>query len=54
MKLQRRKNQWTPPNPHAILGYVKFYLDHVQQAEKGADMDILVGGSGTEVQRKIS
>ena len=52
-ELARRKADWVPPKPHAERGYVKFYLDHVQQADKGADMDILVGGSGSEVQREV-
>ncbi|MFT5383244.1 MAG: L-arabonate dehydrase [Saprospiraceae bacterium] len=30
-------------------GYVKLYLDHVMQADKGADMDFLVGKSGSGV-----
>ena len=28
-------------------GYTKLYFDHVQQADKGADLDFLVGGSGS-------
>ena len=33
-------------------GYVKLYIDHVNQADEGADLDILVGGSGTPLLRE--
>jgi dihydroxy-acid dehydratase len=49
-ELQRRKAKWNPPVPAASRGYVKFYIDHVQQANLGADLDILIGGSGGEVK----
>ena len=52
-ELARRKAAWTPPKPHTERGYVKIYLDHVQQAHLGADLDILVGKSGSEVKREI-
>jgi L-arabonate dehydrase len=32
-------------------GYYKLYVEHVQQADKGCDLDFLVGGSGTTVTR---
>ena len=50
-ELARRKAAWKAPKPLAERGYVKIYLDHVQQADKGADLDILVGGSGSKVER---
>ncbi|QEC76137.1 IlvD/Edd family dehydratase [Mucilaginibacter ginsenosidivorax] len=46
-----RKRQYTPPEPVTNRGYVKLYIDHVQQAHMGADMDFLVGGSGSKVLR---
>ena len=49
-ELQKRKAKWKPPVPAATRGYVKFYIDHVQQANLGADLDILIGGSGGEVK----
>jgi L-arabonate dehydrase len=52
-ELQKRKAAWTPPTPVADRGYVKFYIDHVQQAHLGADLDILRGGSGSEVTRDL-
>jgi len=52
-ELQKRKAAWIPPAPMATRGYVKLYIDHVQQAHLGADMDILQGGSGSEVTRDL-
>jgi dihydroxy-acid dehydratase len=46
-----RRAAWTPPAPHATRGYVKMYLDHVTQANEGADLDFLVGSSGAPVPR---
>ncbi|MDH6566304.1 dihydroxy-acid dehydratase [Streptomyces sp. SAI-117] len=33
-------------------GWQRLYVDHVQQADKGADLDFLVGSSGSEVSRE--
>ena len=51
--LQKRKAEWIAPEPVATRGYVKIYIDHVQQAHLGADLDILNGGSGSEVTRDL-
>ena len=32
-------------------GYQKMYIDHVTQADTGADLDFLVGKRGSEVKR---
>jgi L-arabonate dehydrase len=53
MELQKRKAAWIAPYPQATRGYVKFYIDHVQQAHLGVDMDILTGGSGAGVKRDL-
>jgi dihydroxy-acid dehydratase len=50
-ELTRRHLEWTPPQPLADRGYVQLYINHVQQSHLGADMDFLVGGSGSEVAR---
>jgi dihydroxy-acid dehydratase len=50
-ELAARRAAWTPPAPHATRGYVKMYLDHVTQANEGADLDFLAGGSGAPVAR---
>jgi dihydroxy-acid dehydratase len=52
-EFKKRKAEWKPPKPMAERGYVKFYIDHVQQADLGADLDILQGGSGCEVTRDL-
>jgi dihydroxy-acid dehydratase len=48
--LATRKAKWTPP-PLPARGWVRLYTEHVQQADKGADLDFLVGRSGAEVAR---
>ncbi len=48
--LASRRAKWTPPAPPA-RGYEKLYVEHVQQAHLGADMDFLVGRSGAGVAR---
>jgi dihydroxy-acid dehydratase len=52
-ELQKRKKAWKQPEAAASRGYVKFYIDHVQQAHLGADLDLLQGGSGSEVTRDL-
>jgi dihydroxy-acid dehydratase len=52
-ELQERKANWRPPEPLASRGYVSVYLNHVQQADKGADLDILLGSSGSVVTRDL-
>jgi L-arabonate dehydrase len=52
-ELKKRKAAWVSPVPAATRGYVKFYIDHVQQAHLGADLDLLQGGSGSEVTRDL-
>ncbi len=50
-ELEARRAAWVAPEPHATRGYVKMYLDHVQQADQGADLDFLAGSSGAPVPR---
>ena len=50
-ELARRRERWTPPPAHSDRGYTRLYIDHVLQADQGADFDFLVGHSGTEVTR---
>jgi dihydroxy-acid dehydratase len=52
-ELKKRKEAWVAPKLMATRGYVKFYIDHVQQANLGADLDILQGGSGSVVTRDL-
>ena len=48
--LARRRAEWTAP-PVPARGWEKLYVEHVQQANLGADLDFLVGRSGARVAR---
>ena len=50
-ELERRKSAWVKPEPAVDRGYVHLYIKHVQQADQGADLDFLVGKSGSSVTR---
>ncbi|PWV55617.1 IlvD/Edd family dehydratase [Chitinophaga sp. S165] len=50
-ELANRKAGFIPPEPSASRGYVNLYINHVQQAHLGADMDFLRGKSGNEIVR---
>ena len=50
-ELAERRALWVSPVEEAESGYVRLYLDHVQQAHQGADMDFLVGCRGSVVKR---
>ena len=52
-ELRTRKANWIAPEPQVARGYVKLYIDHVQQAHLGVDMDVLRGGSGSIVKRDL-
>ena len=52
-ELKKRKSEWVPPEFHSDRGYVRLFLNHIQQADKGADFDILVGKSGSKVERDL-
>jgi dihydroxy-acid dehydratase len=49
-ELAQRRASWKPA-PVPTRGWYKLYVDHVQQAHLGADLDVLVGGSGADVAR---
>lgn len=48
-ELARRRAAWRPRPPYTERGYVSMFLEHVQQANLGADFDFLVGKSGADV-----
>jgi L-arabonate dehydrase len=50
-ELDQRKKRWKKPPLLADRGYVNLYVNHVMQADKGADLDFLVGKSGSKVTR---
>jgi len=49
-ELERRRALWIAPEKPA-RGWYRIYVEHVQQAHLGADLDVLVGGSGAAVPR---
>jgi L-arabonate dehydrase len=50
-ELALRRASWQPPRPPLDSGYWKLYIDHVLQADEGADLDFLVGQRGSFVPR---
>ena len=51
-EIERRRAEWKPPQPSLRRGYYQLYNDHVLQADRGADLDFLVGKSGAAVPRE--
>jgi len=51
-ELAERRKQWQAPPPPMKSGYQKLYVDHVLQADKGADLDFLVGQRGAGIPRE--
>ncbi len=51
-ELEARRTAWTPDPPHYTRGYAKLYVDHVLQADRGADLDFLVGKDTRPVTRE--
>ena len=49
--IAERLKTYQPILPDIKGGYQKMYIDHVMQADKGADLDFLVGKRGSEVKR---
>lgn len=51
-ELDKRRTQWKKPELAMKGGYQQLYVDHVLQANEGADLDFLVGCRGTVVTRE--
>jgi L-arabonate dehydrase len=47
-ELHARREAWRPPTPHFTRGYGRLYIEHVRQADSGADLDFLEGGPGVD------
>src|SRR5690606_9626264 len=45
-ELARRRAGWTPPAVAMTGGYQSLYVERVMQADRGADLDFLVGCRG--------
>jgi dihydroxy-acid dehydratase len=50
-ELRERRTSWKEPDNPYQRGYSRLYYDHVLQASEGADLDFLVGSSGSGVPR---
>jgi len=50
-ELVQRLAAWTAPPAALSSGYWKLYIDHVLQADEGADLDFLVGKRGAFVPK---
>ena len=51
-ELEMRRAAWQPDPDHYTRGYAKMYVDHVLQADQGADLDFLVGKDTRLVTRE--
>jgi dihydroxy-acid dehydratase len=53
-ELAARLAQWRQnrPSPKHARGYYRLYVEHVGQADRGCDLDFLVGASGSTVERE--
>ena len=51
-ELARRRDKWRPRLPDYGRGYTRLCIDHVMQADWGADLDLLVGKDIRPVQRE--
>src|SRR5580693_5070069 len=51
-EMNRRRAAWAPPLPRAAGGYQQLYIDHVQQSDRGADFDFLLGCRGAGIPRE--
>ena len=51
-ELERRRKRWKPPPPHENRVWVQLYCNTVLQADRGVDLDFLVGKSGAKVGRE--
>ncbi|TAG27476.1 MAG: dihydroxy-acid dehydratase [Burkholderiales bacterium] len=50
-ELQARLAKWQAPPPALSSGYWKLYIDHVNQADEGCDLDFLRGKRGSFVPK---
>ena len=50
-ELARRRANWTAPVLPYTSGYTWLYINHVNGADKGADLDFLVGSRGHAIPR---
>ena len=51
-ELARRREAWSVPEEPMGRGWSRLYHDHVNQADRGCDLDFLVGSSGAAVPKE--
>jgi dihydroxy-acid dehydratase len=53
-ELEQRLAEWRKQRPPQkfVRGYYQLYIEHVLQADRGCDLDFLVGASGSAVERE--
>jgi dihydroxy-acid dehydratase len=51
-ELERRRADWTPPVATMSGGWQALYVERVLQADRGCDLDFLVGCRGAGVPRE--
>lgn len=51
-ELEERRKKWKPLDLGFDRGYIKLYIDTVNQAHEGADLEFLIGKSGHIVNRE--
>ena len=53
-EMEARLKSWrnARPAPKWDRGYYRLYYDHVLQADRGCDLDFLVGASGSTIDRE--
>ncbi|MEO5755363.1 MAG: IlvD/Edd family dehydratase [Mesorhizobium sp.] len=51
-ELEQRRSGWTPPAAKMKGGYQSLYVERVLQADRGADLDFLVGCRGHAIPRE--
>lgn len=51
-ELKARRAKWMAPEPAMKGGYQSLYVERVLQADRGADLDFLVGKRGADVPRE--
>ena len=51
-ELERRRHRWQPPDQLWGRGYVRLYMDHVNQAPQGCDFDFLRGSDPVKAEEQ--
>jgi L-arabonate dehydrase len=51
-EIERRRASWSPPIHEMKGGYQSLYVERVLQADRGADLDFLVGRRGAGIPRE--